>query len=311
MPEGIVVKSTGSWYIVESCNEYFNCKLKGNFKIKGFKYTNPIAVGDRVVFSILKEESIGLIENILPRFNYIIRKATKLSKKSHIIASNLDHAILIVTLALPRTSTGFIDRFTVTAEAYHIPVKIIFNKYDLYNLKQKKELSNLIKIYEQIGYECLITSVKEKYNLDAFKELLQGHTSLVAGHSGVGKSALINAIEPSLNLKTDLLSDFNLKGKHTTTFAQLHKLSFGGYVIDTPGIKEFGLYDFSKEEISQYFPEMRSLMNNCKFNNCSHTSEPGCAIIEAYNNGDMAKSRYNNYVNIFNNPNEYEEDYMR
>jgi len=311
MLQGVVVKSTGSWYIVESNNKHYNCKLKGNFKIKGFKFTNPIAVGDIVQFILLKEESIGLIENILPRTNYIIRKATKLSRRSHIIASNIDHALLIATLAFPRTSTGFIDRFTVTAEAYHIPVKIIFNKYDLYDDAQKDKLKNLISLYENIGYECLCTSAKDGLNTEIFKKILTGKTSLLSGHSGVGKSALINTVAPALDLKTGTLSEYNLKGKHTTTFAHLHKLEFGGYVVDTPGLKEFGLYDFAKEEISHYFPEMRRYINTCKFNNCLHVNEPGCAVIDACRNGDIALSRYTNYINIISNPEGFEAHYIK
>jgi len=309
MYEGSVIKSTGSIYIVESSEKLFECRLKGNFKIKGIKTTNPIAVGDRVRFYVLKEENIGLIEEILPRSNYIIRKATKLSKKSHIIASNIDQAVLLVTLAYPRTSTGFIDRYTVTAEAYHIPVKIIFNKYDLYNEVQKTVLTEMISIYENIGYECLITSAKDKCNIDLFEDLLHNKTSLLTGHSGVGKSALINVIEPTLDLKTGEISHFHSKGKHTTTFAHMHKLSKGGYVIDTPGIKEFGLFDFKIEEVSHYFPEMRALINSCKFNNCTHQYEPQCAVVDAVNNGTIAKSRYINYLRILESPEEFEDDY--
>lgn len=309
MIEGLVVKSTGSWYTVEANDKIYDCKLKGNFRIKGLKFTNPIAVGDKVKFVVLSDGKTGLIGEILKRKNYIIRKATKLSKKAHIIASNIDQAVLIVTLAMPRTSTGFIDRFTLTAEAYHIPVKIVFNKIDLYDASMKADLDKLLNIYQNIGYSCFTTSVKTKKNIENFKELLQDKVSLLSGHSGVGKSALINTVEPALNLKTAALSTFHNKGRHTTTFAQIHKLSFKGYVIDTPGIKEFGLTDFKKEEVSHYFPEMRALIGKCKFNNCSHQNEPGCAITDAVNKGAIAKSRYQNYVNIYTNNEDFAEDY--
>jgi len=310
MCEGLVIKSTGSWYTVESDNKLFNCKLKGKFRVKGLTFTNPIAVGDRVLFTTTDNSNTGLIYDILPRQNYIIRKATKQSKKSHIIASNISQAILVVTPIMPRTSTGFIDRYTVTAEAYHIPVVIIFNKFDLFEQKHKDTIDTWYNLYKRLGYQCIITSVVSEMNLENFKEVLKDKISLLSGHSGVGKSALVNAIEPSLNIKVQALSAFHNKGRHTTTYAQLHKLSFGGYVVDTPGIKEFGLYDFSKEEVSHYFPEMRILIDKCKFNNCSHQNEPGCAVLDALEKGNIAPTRYKNYLNIYNNPDEFVEDYL-
>jgi len=312
MAEGVVLKSTGSWYTVESTEgEIFECRLKGNFKIKGIKTTNPIAVGDKVSFLPIPEVGKGQIEKIFERNNYIIRKSVNLSKQTHIIASNIDQTVLVVTLANPRTSTGFIDRYTVTSEAYHIPVKIVFNKYDLYDEDTKKQLDELICIYEKIGYECLITSAFTGQNTDLFKALLADKTSLLSGHSGVGKSALVNAIEPKLNLKTSVISDFNQKGKHRTTFAQMHKLSFGAYVIDTPGIKEFGIVDFKKEEVAHYFPEMRELMHQCRFNNCTHSNEPGCAVKNNYDKGLISFSRYKNYLNIINNDEAFEPDFTK
>ncbi len=312
MIQGIVLKSTGSWYTVETTEgEIFECRLKGSFKIKGFKTTNPIAVGDRVLFVKIDEPGKGNIEKILDRENYIIRKSINLSKQTHIIASNIDQAILIASLTNPRTSTGFIDRYTVTAEAYHIPVKIIFNKYDIYSGKHKKILDELLQVYQNIGYECLVTSVKDKLNINFFRDLLINKTSLLSGHSGVGKSALINAIEPGLNIKTSLISHFNNKGKHTTTFAQMHKLSTSGYIIDTPGIKEFGIVDFKKEEVSHFFPEMRALLHQCHFNNCTHVNEPHCAVKDALVSGAISEFRYQNYLNIINNEEAFEPDYLK
>jgi len=299
--EGIVVKSTGSWYIVRQENgKRIDCKLKGIYRIKGLKATNPIAVGDHVDFVLSEKEKTGMITSIAPRSNYIIRRSINLSKQTHIIASNIDQAILIVTLAFPRTSTGFIDRFLITAAAYHIPVKIIFNKCDLFTGELKEHFENLQDIYIQAGYDCIVVSATKKINTEAFKNLLKDKTSLISGHSGVGKSALINAIEPSLNLKTAEISLAHLKGIHTTTFAEMHELSFGGFVIDTPGIKELGLIDFKKEEISHFFPEIFKHIHQCKFNNCLHTHEVQCAVKRAVESGEIGQSRYNSYVSILN-----------
>ncbi len=304
--DGIVIKSTGSWYSVRiESGDIFECKIKGQFRIKGLKTTNPIAIGDKVRFQLQDKEEVGVIEHIYDRLNYIIRKATNLSKLSHIIASNLDQAIIVITLANPRTSTGFIDRFLVTAEAYHIPARIIFNKIDLYDEKLWEAHLRMKKIYESIGYPCIEISVKEDINIDQVKELLKGKVNLFTGHSGVGKSALINKIESKLNIKTGHISSHHKKGKHTTTFAEMHALSEGGYIVDTPGIKEFGLIDFEIEEVSERFPEMRKYMHNCKFNNCTHTHEPGCAVIKAVENKKISMSRYKNYLNIL------DDDYFR
>lgn len=296
---GRVVRSTGSWYAVrQNDGSITQCKLKGKFRIKGIRTTNPIAVGDVVEFFVDEKTGTGVIKNIRKRENYVIRKATKLSKAAHIIAANVDQAVLIVSLTKPRTSTGFIDRFLVTAEAYHIPSTIVFNKWDLYDDELKKVLDEYIDVYSKAGYNCLVTSAKEHYNVDKLKEILKDKISLLSGHSGVGKSALINAIDPSLNLKEGEISKYHEKGKHTTTFAEMFSLAFGGFIIDTPGIKEFGLVGFDKYELGQRFPEFRARMTECRFNDCLHRSEPGCAVREAVENGEISRFRYKNYLNI-------------
>jgi ribosome biogenesis GTPase len=297
--EGIVIKSTGSWYSVLSPDGTLTaCKLKGRFKVQGIKTTNPLAVGDHVEFHLLQEEDTGLITRIFPRKNYIIRKATKLSKESHILAANIDQAMVIVTLAQPRTSTGFIDRFLITAEAYHIPGVIVFNKLDIYDEKMMARLDELIEIYEAAGYPCLKVSALTGENTIDLKEKLKDKVSLLAGHSGVGKSALINAIEPGLDLKTSPISKFHSKGVHTTTFANMFSLTFGGYIIDTPGIKEFGLYELDMSTLAERYPEMRALMHECKYTNCTHLHEPGCAVKQALEDGRLSKTRYDGYLRI-------------
>lgn len=297
--EGTVIKSTGSWLSVLTENgKTYQCKLKGNFRIKGIKSTNPVAVGDEVTFELIDEENTGLIQNIQARNNYIIRKSTKLSKVSHIIAANIDQVCILVSLIKPRTSTGFIDRILVTAEAYHIPAVIIFNKLDIYKEKQLDQLQKLEAIYRNAGYSVISVSALKGENLASVQEALKDKRSLIIGHSGVGKSALVNAIEPGLNLKTRAISYTHQKGKHTTTFAEMFPLSFGGSIIDTPGIKEFGLTDFSRDEIAERFPEMRKYMHQCKFNNCTHIHEPDCAVIAALENGEISLSRYENYLTI-------------
>jgi ribosome biogenesis GTPase len=310
--DGLVIKSTGSWLTVESKDgKVFNCKLKGTFRMKGIKTTNPIAVGDNVSFILLEDKKTGLINEILPRNNYIIRKATKLSKVSHIIAANIDQALLVATLAYPRTSTGFIDRFMVTTEAYHIPAGIIFNKIDLYDEKLNKQMTELEKIYTDAGYICFSVSALRGDNLNILKHELEDKKTLFSGHSGVGKSALINALEPSQVLKTKELSGYHGVGMHTTTFAEMIPLTNGGYIIDTPGIKEFGLTDFNRQEIAERFPEMRRYMHDCRFSNCTHVHEPGCAIQKAIAEGKISKSRYNNYLGILTDDywKEAESDY--
>jgi ribosome biogenesis GTPase / thiamine phosphate phosphatase len=300
--KGIVIKSTGSWYsVLDENKNVLECRIKGKFRLSGIKSTNPIAVGDNVEFE-MESDGRGVINTIAERKNYIIRKSINLSKQSHIIAANIDQALLIVTLALPRTSAGFIDRFLLTAEAYHIPVKIIFNKIDLFegddNLME--ELDEFIAIYQKIGYECYKVSATKNKTIDVLKKLTKDKTTLIAGHSGVGKSSIVNAMDADLQLRVGQLSEAHLKGKHTTTFAEMHPLSYGGFIIDTPGIKELGLVDMNKEEISDYFVEMRAIKNKCKFNNCLHLNEPKCAVVEAVEKGEIATSRYNSYLSIMN-----------
>lgn len=300
--KGVVIKSTGSWYnVLSEDGQMIDCRIKGVFRIKGIKTTNPIAVGDSVLFE-LEEEGKGVIHTIHDRKNYIIRKSINLSKQSHIIAANIDQALLIATLALPRTSAGFIDRFLLTAEAYHIPVSIVFNKIDLFENDPElmDELNAFIAVYEKIGYNCYKVSATENKDIEILRELTKDKTTLVSGHSGVGKSTLVNAMDKQLNLKVGEISDVHFKGKHTTTFAEMHPLSYGGFIIDTPGIKELGLVDMEKEEIADYFPEMRALRNECKFNNCMHINEPKCAVLEAVEKGEIAASRYNSYLGIIN-----------
>ena len=307
---GIVIRSTGSWYAVrDSEGRTYPCTLKGKFRIKGIKTTNPVAVGDRVDFLYGDGEESGVITHIRPRDNYIIRKATKLSKVSHIIAANIDQAILVATLASPRTSTGFIDRFLVTAEAYHIPAMIVFNKLDLCTGKEKERLNELMDIYETATYPCLATSAVTGEGINELKAAMKNKDSLLAGHSGVGKSSLVNYIEPGLNLRIKEISAYHRKGQHATTFAEMHFLSFGGSIIDTPGIKEFGLINFDRTEVAERFPEMRRYMEDCRYRNCTHTHEPGCAVKEALADGKISESRYRNYLSIFNDEAWQEKDY--
>lgn len=297
--DGKVIKSTGSWYLVQTQDgTFFKCKIKGRFKTQGIKSTNPLAVGDEVSFIVQKEEGIGFINKIHPRRNYIVRKATKLSSRSHIIASNIDYAILVVSIAFPRTSTGFIDRFLLTAEAYHIPSIIVFNKIDLNDEDLQTQMDKWVALYSKIGYPCIPLSAITGKGVDDLIQLIKNKTNLFSGHSGVGKSALINAIQPGLSLRTSDVSESNLKGTHTTTFAEMHPLAIGGHIIDTPGIKGFGLVDFIPEEVPSYFPEFALFSANCKFSNCMHDHEPGCAVVEAVEQGEIAESRYNNYLAI-------------
>lgn len=298
MIKGIVIKSTGSWYAVRTLdNEVLDARLEGKFRLNNIRSTNPVVVGDRV--DLIEGKDGYTISNIEPRTNYIVRKSINLSKRSHIIAANVDQAILVVTLSNPKTYTGFIDRFLVTAEAYHIPVTIIFNKVDLYEGKELEELDFLKMAYEKIGYTCLTTSAVNGTNLEVLSDSLKDKVTLVSGQSGVGKSTLLNAIEPTLDLKTGAISATHRSGKHTTTFSEMFPLSFGGYIIDTPGIKAFGLIDFDKNDLSHYFLEMRELLSGCQFNNCVHINEPHCAIKEALENGDIAPFRYQNYLSMY------------
>ncbi len=297
--KGVVTKSTGSWYSVTADNgKKFECRLKGKFRIKGIKSTNPVAVGDYVDFMLETGKETGIINAIYDRKNYIIRKSVKLSKQTHIIASNIDIAFLLVTIDNPPTFTGFIDRFLATAEAYSIPVVIVFNKIDMLAKAELEKKEELKEIYTAIGYMCLDVSATQGKNIELVKNLMKDKTTMFSGHSGVGKSTLINAIEPSLNLKTAEISKQHKQGLHTTTFAEMFALSFGGYIIDTPGIKGFGVVDFEKEEIADYFPEFFKLKSACKFNNCLHINEPKCAVKEALANEEIAFSRYKSYLQM-------------
>ncbi len=297
--KGIVYKSTGSWYTVKIAQgEFYECRLKGKFRIKGIKNTNPVAVGDLVVFDLEKSGKEGVIKRIEDRENYIIRKSVKLSKQTHIIAANIDIAFLLVTLNNPTTYTTFIDRFLVTAEAYRITAVLLFNKIDTYTKDELAEIKFLINMYQSIGYECLKISAKKEKNLHKVKELMIGKVCMFSGHSGVGKSTLINALEPSLNLKTEEISAQYLQGQHTTTFAEMFDLSFDARIIDTPGIKGFGMVEMDKEEVGDYFPEFFKLKEHCKFNNCLHIEEPKCAVKKALEEGKVAWSRYKSYLQI-------------
>ena len=298
--KGLVLKSTGSWYeVLSEDNQEYTCRTRGKLRLKGFKTTNPVAVGDYVKF--IEDSEVagqGIIEEILPRTNYIIRKSVKQKSHGHIIASNIDQAILIATLAYPRTSTGFIDRFLVTAESFRIPQVLVINKVDLIKPEDSEALNDLINTYENIGIQCLQVSATENIGLVRFKELLEGKKSLLSGHSGVGKSTILNKIAPHIDQKTSSISGFANKGVHTTTFAEMFAFDQNSYIIDTPGIKELGIIDIEPEELSDYFPEMREISNECKFNNCLHVHEPKCAVKAAVDEGEIAVSRYINYLSI-------------
>ncbi|OYD44794.1 ribosome small subunit-dependent GTPase A [Sphingobacterium cellulitidis] len=301
---GLVTKSTGSWYqVLAESGERLECRIKGKFRTQGIKTTNPIAVGDWVEFEIEQGLQSAVITKLEPRKNYIIRRSVNLSKQTQIIGANLDLAMLVVTLASPPTSTGFIDRFLVTAEAYGIPAALVFNKLDLFSEEGLEILAEYIAIYKDLGYPCYTVSALEKENIDDLNEVLKDKITLISGHSGVGKSTLINAIIPGSDLKTGNISDWSDKGKHTTTFAEMIDLPFGGKLIDTPGIRELGIVDIEPQELSHYFPEMRNLLNQCRFHNCRHINEPGCAVLEALENGEIEPSRYDSYLSIFNNEN--------
>ena len=296
----LVYKSTGSWYVVKSDDgKTFNARIKGKFKIDDITSTNPIAVGDHVEMEMENEgEGSVVINKIIDRKNYITRQSPHNKHQHHIIASNLDQSLLFATLKDPKTSQGFIDRFLVTSEAYHIPSIIVFNKADLYKKKEEEKFDELKSIYEAIGYKVMAMSIEKNIGVEEVKLLLKDKVTLLSGHSGVGKSSFINIVFPELKLKTQDVSGWSGKGLHTTTFAEMFDLPFGGKVIDTPGLREFALMDISKQDLSHYFPEMRTLINNCRFNNCMHINEPGCAVKEAVNSGGIATDRYVSYLTI-------------
>lgn len=305
---GLVYKSTGSWYTVKTeDHKTFECRIKGKFRMQGIKSTNPIAVGDIVDFELDENSDsvTGSIYKIHDRKNYIIRKSVNLSKQTHIIASNIDIVFLLITINNPPTTTSFIDRFLVTAEAYGIEAVLIFNKIDTYDEAMLDEQSYLQYIYSDIGYRFLKISAQEKKGLDQLKQLMTGKVSMFSGHSGVGKSTLVNALEPSLHLKTKHISEQSKQGQHTTTFAEMYDLPFEAKIIDTPGIKGFGIVDLELAEISGYFPEFFKLQNQCKFNNCLHKEEPNCAVKKALEENKIAWSRYNSYLKILEGDEEH------
>lgn len=302
---GLVIRNTGSWYtVLTDGGSKIDCKIKGNFRLKGIRSTNPVAVGDRVEI-IRNQEGTAFITNIQDRRNYIIRKSSNLSKQSHIIAANIDQACLIVTIDYPQTSTTFIDRFLASAEAYRVPVILIFNKTDLLATEDEQRYLELIKtLYETVGYQCLCVSAKTGEGTDAIKELLKGKTTLFSGNSGVGKSTLLNLLVPDAQLRTAEISDAHNTGMHTTTFSEMLPFDDGGWVIDTPGIKGFGTFDMEPEEICGYFKEIFRFSKDCRFNNCTHTHEPGCAVRKAVEDHYIAESRYNSYLSMLDDKEE-------
>lgn len=301
---GLVIRNTGSWYTVLADDKTtWECKVKGNFRLKGIRSTNPVAIGDRVVFDQLDDDT-GLINGIEDRKNYVIRKSTNLSKQSHIIAANVDQCFLFVTIRQPETSTTFIDRFLASSEAYRIPVVLIFNKTDLLDEEDRELLEGMVHLYNTVGYECRCVSAKTGEGVEELRGMLEGNVTLLSGNSGVGKSTLINCLYPDLNLKTSEISDAYNTGKHTTTFSAMFPVGGNGYIIDTPGIKGFGTFDMEREEVSHYFKDIFRFSSACRFNNCTHTHEPGCAVREAVERHDISQSRYNSYLSMLDDPNE-------
>jgi len=301
--KGLVMRSTGSWYEVRSdSGKVYRARLKGKFKLNGPKTSNPITVGDQVLFSMEDEANqTVLIEEISPRQNYIIRKSVHKTSHGRLLAANVDQALFIFTYKSPKTSLGFLDRFLVTAEAFRIPVTIVFNKMDLLNEEEKDQIFEWAGLYQELGYGVLFTSMPLNQGISEFKEMFQGKVSLMAGHSGVGKSSLLNIVAPTLHIKTKEISDFAQKGVHTTTYSTMWELGPDTYLIDSPGINELGVMEIEKEELAHYFPEMRALLGQCKFNNCLHLHEPHCVVQQAVKDGEIASSRYLSYFSIFEN----------
>ena len=302
--KGLVIKNTGSWYQVKTDDgQFIECKIKGNFRLKGIRSTNPVAVGDRVQI-ILNQEGTAFISEIEDRKNYIVRRSSNLSKQSHILAANLDQCMLVVTVNYPETSTIFIDRFLASAEAYRVPVNLVFNKIDAYDEDELRYLDALINLYTHIGYPCFKVSAKNGHGVEAIRKALEGKITLFSGHSGVGKSTLINAILPGIETKTGEISSYHNKGMHTTTFSEMFPVPGDGYIIDTPGIKGFGTIDFNPNEVAHFFPEIFEISQNCRFNNCTHRHEPGCAVLKALENHQISESRYTSYLSIIEDSSE-------
>ena len=302
---GTIIRTTGSWYTVRTDDgQLFDCKVKGAFRLKGIRSTNPVAVGDVVTITPGADGQTALIEDIEDRRNYIIRKASNLSKQSHIIAANVDMAALVVTIAHPETSTIFIDRFLASAEAYRVPVLIVFNKTDLYGDEELRTLEEAMSLYRNIGYTCLACSAETGSGIDELEAELRGKTTLLSGNSGVGKSTLLNLLVPDAEAKTAEISTAHDAGMHTTTFSQMYFLPFGGALIDTPGIKGFGTFDMEREEVSHYFREIFKTSADCRFGNCTHTHEPGCAVLQAVADGHIAESRYTSYLSMLDDKDE-------
>ncbi len=305
MEKGLVIKSTGKWYEVKSLEDgqTYLCQVRGKIRLEGRATTNPIAAGDKVHVQIENEQE-GSIIHIEPRTNYIIRKSVNLSKEAQIIAANLDRAILLITTTRPQTTPGFIDRFLVTADAYDIPVTLVFHKMDQYTESEMQNVNALREVYRKIGYPCLSTSIISKEGLSELSQLLKGNVTLISGHSATGKTSLINYFIPGKNLRTGEVSNASNKGQHTTTFAEMHELPFGGYLVDTPGIKGFGLVDIPKDELHHHFPEFFAKLPQCKFHNCLHLNEPGCAVTQSVETHEIAGSRYQSYVSMYNDEEE-------
>ncbi len=304
MEQGIVIKSTGSHYrVLHGDGKITDCVIRGKFRKKNLRTTNPIAVGDNVKFDYEPDSNTGIITELLDRRNYILRKATNLSKEFQIIAANVDHLFLMITIILPETLVEFIDRFLMTAEAYRVPATIIINKTDLYGEAETKRMEYLESLYTRIGYECLRLSIIKNQGLEILKTRMKGKINLLAGNSGVGKTTLINALNPALNLKTEAISDYHKQGKHVTTFPEMHPMPFGGFVIDSPGIRGFGVIDMEKNEIYHFFPEIFRTSKECRFYNCLHFDEPGCAVRDAVETGAIDPLRYRSYLNILNDNN--------
>jgi ribosome biogenesis GTPase len=304
MPQGLVIKSTGKNYdVLTAEHRIIQCQVRGKIRLEGRSTTNPVAAGDTVDYT-LENEREGNITHIHPRKNYIIRKSVNLSKEAQIIATNLDQALLVVTSTRPQTTPGFIDRFLITADAYDIPVTLLFHKMDQYDDEEREEAEELMRIYEDIGYRCIKTSLETKEGLSEVHDLIAGKINLISGHSATGKSSLVNHFIPGKDLRIGEVSESSNKGQHTTTFAEMHELPFGGFIVDTPGIKGFGLVDIPKEELHHHFIEFFALLPECKYHNCLHLNEPGCAVRKALDKGSVAPSRYNSYVSMYNDEEE-------